>query len=60
MSKFKSKRGRPTRFPGKPNRSRLTVSLTSAAKKRALEIAKDMKCSVSDAVEFCIWQIVKK
>jgi hypothetical protein len=49
-------RGRPTRFPGKPTRSRLTVSLTRAGRERVTELSQRMSCSLSDAVEYCIWQ----
>ena len=51
------RRGRPTRFPGKPNRDRLTVSLTPACRERILELSKRMSCSLSDAVEYSVWQI---
>lgn len=49
--------GRPTRFPGKPSPSRLTVSLTPACRKRIKQLAKKMDCSESDTVEFSIWQL---
>ena len=49
--------GRPTRFPGKPNRDRLTVSLTTACRARIEELSRRMSCSLSDAVEYSVWQV---
>jgi hypothetical protein len=56
----KRKRGRPSLYPGKPNRHRLTVSLTPACRKRILELATAMGCSQSDAVEMGVWQLPSK
>jgi len=49
--------GRPTRFPGKPNRDRLTVSLTTACRERIAAMSRRMSCSLSDAVEYSVWQV---
>ena len=51
------KRGRPTRFPGKPNQQRLTISLTPACRKRIAALATRMACSQSDVVEHSVWQV---
>jgi hypothetical protein len=48
--------GRPTRFPGKPRQCRLTVSLTPACREHIESLARRMSCSLSDAVEYSIWQ----
>ena len=50
------RRGRPTRFPGKPYKDRLTVSLTPACRDYIEMLSRRMSCSMSDAVEYSIWQ----
>ena len=50
------RRGRPTRFPGKPYKRRLTVSLTPACRDYIDSLARRMSCSLSDAVEYSVWQ----
>jgi len=52
--------GRPTRFPGKPNQTRLTVSLTPACRDRITELSGRMACSLSDVVEYSVWQVSKR
>jgi hypothetical protein len=48
--------GRPTRFPGKPLQCRLTVSLTPACREHIESLARRMSCSLSDVVEYSVWQ----
>ncbi len=48
--------GRPTRFPGKPHKNRLTVSLTPACREHIDALARRMSCSLSDVVEYSVWQ----
>ena len=56
-NKAKSKSGRPTRFPGKSRQQRLTVSITPACRERIHEMSMRMSCSLSDAVEYSVWQV---
>ena len=48
--------GRPTRFPGKTLQSRLTVSLTPACREHIESISRHLNCSLSDVVEYSVWQ----
>jgi hypothetical protein len=48
--------GRPTRFPGKAYKHRLTVSLTPACREHIDSLARRMSCSLSDVVEYSVWQ----
>jgi hypothetical protein len=48
--------GRPTRFPGKAYKHRLTVSLTPACREQIDSLARRMSCSLSDVVEYSVWQ----
>jgi len=54
------KRGRPTRFPGKSSRDRLTVALTNGCRKRITHLSVKLGCSQSDVVEMAIWQLITK
>jgi hypothetical protein len=56
----KSKSGRPTRFPGKSRQQRLTVSITPACRERIHEMSVRMSCSLSDAVEYSVWQVNRR
>jgi hypothetical protein len=53
---IKKRVGRPTRFPGKPHQSRLTVSLTPACREHIESISRKLSCSLSDVVEYSVWQ----